>query len=96
MEKDIIWIMFACVNFTDESNYSNVHTDPNKLQQINAALKGLFGTFSKLLAYNGMSRDDACELYLKKMQVNIARQHNSYSVVTKTEDDNNTIKQGMK
>ena len=92
MEKDIIWIMFACVNFTSESCYSNIHTDPNKIQQINVALKGLFNTFSKLLAYNGMAREDACELYLKKMQVNINRQNNSYSVVNKTEDDNNSIK----
>lgn len=95
MEKDIIWIMFACVNFTSESCYSNIHTDPNKIQQINVALKGLFNTFSKLLAYNGMTREDACELYLKKIQVNINRQNNSYSVVNKTEDDNNSIKSAM-
>lgn len=40
-----------------------------------------------------MTPEDVAEIYRLKWEANIARQENGYDVRTKTEDDNNTIKQ---
>jgi len=78
----------------DSIKYSQNNIDDNK-QDIRRNIKICYRLLMDIFQRLDMSDDEILNIYKMKHEKNILRQKNNYSILTKTEDDNNEIKNNI-
>lgn len=83
--------------FAIDSFKSILSCQPDHQKTISTFLNShLWNSFFKICKLLDFSWDEVVDIYIKKNKVNFERQENGYSMLTKTEDDNNKISMSIK